>query len=96
MPILVFRRTTVLRTVIILLLGAVIAYTEPAAPPVMLAQRWTPQMDIAGWWMSEKLDGIRGYWNGRQLVSRSGHVFATPPRFTANFPAVPLDGELWR
>jgi DNA ligase-1 len=52
-------------------------------------------MDIRGWWMSEKLDGIRGYWTGRELVSRSGHVFAAPPGFTANFPAVPLDGELW-
>ena len=33
-------------------------------------------MDIRGWWMSEKLDGVRGYWTGEQLVSRSGKVFA--------------------
>lgn len=95
MDMLVLRRTAIIRIVIILLLGAVIAHAEPAAPPVMLAHTWTPQMDIRGWWMSEKLDGIRGYWTGRELVSRSGHVFAVPPVFTANFPAVPLDGELW-
>lgn len=52
-------------------------------------------MDIRGWWMSEKYDGIRGYWTGTQLVSRVGNVFATPPWFTKNFPATPLDGELW-
>jgi DNA ligase-1 len=95
MPMFVFRRMAMIRTVVILLLGAVIAHTEPAAPPVMLAHTWTPEMEIRGWWMSEKLDGIRGYWTGRELVSRSGRVFAAPATFTANFPTVPLDGELW-
>jgi DNA ligase-1 len=61
----------------------------------MLAHTWEAQRDIRGWWMSEKLDGIRGYWTGSRLVSRSGKAFATPSWFTANFPPVPLDGELW-
>ena len=52
-------------------------------------------MDIQGWWMSEKLDGIRGYWTGNQLISRAGNAFAVPAWFTKNFPSVPLDGELW-
>ncbi len=52
-------------------------------------------MDIQEWWMSEKYDGIRGYWTGRELVSRVGNVFVVPAWFTKNFPAVPLDGELW-
>jgi DNA ligase-1 len=68
--------------------------TQPA--PVMLAHTWQPHMDIRGWWMSEKLDGVRGYWTGRQLISRSGKAFAVPAWFTKNFPPVPLDGELWR
>ena len=68
---------------------------ESNEPALLLAQTWTNDIDLAGWWMSEKLDGIRGYWNGREPVSRSGHGFATPPGFTANFPAVPLDGALW-
>lgn len=25
-----------------------------------------------GWFMSEKLDGIRAYWNGKQLWSKRG------------------------
>ena len=69
-------------------------FAEPQSAPVMQAQTWEPDMDIRGWWMSEKLDGVRGYWTGEQLVSRSGKVFAVPAWFTENFPSVPLDGEL--
>ncbi len=71
------------------------AQAEIEAPLVMSPHTWEPHIDIRGWWMSEKYDGIRGYWTGSQLVSRVGNVFVTPPWFTANFPAVPLDGELW-
>jgi DNA ligase-1 len=63
--------------------------------PVMLAQSWDQKADIKGWWMSEKLDGVRGYWTGRELISRSGKPFHAPEWFTRNFPATPLDGELW-
>ena len=37
--------------------------------------------------MSEKLDGVRAYWDGRQLVSRQGYAFTTPKGFTAQFPS---------
>lgn len=68
---------------------------EPQPAPAMLAQVWQPGMAVQGWWMSEKLDGVRGYWTGARLVSRAGNVFAAPEWFTENFPPVPLDGELW-
>src|SRR5687768_5542369 len=46
--------------------------------------------------MSEKMDGIRGYWDGAVLLSRKGKVIPTPPWFTAGLPAhMKLDGELW-
>jgi len=45
--------------------------------------------------MSEKLDGVRAYWNGRQLFSRKGRPFAAPAWFTRDFPSFELDGELW-
>ena len=63
--------------------------------PVMLGQSWDQKADIKGWWMSEKLDGVRGYWTGQKLISRSGTPFHAPEWFTINFPATPLDGELW-
>ena len=34
------------------------------APPVLLAERWDGQRPD-GWWMSEKLDGVRAYWDGK-------------------------------
>ena len=45
--------------------------------------------------VSEKLDGVRAYWDGQNLLSRQGNTFAAPSWFTRDFPAVPLDGELW-
>jgi DNA ligase-1 len=44
--------------------------------------------------MSEKLDGVRAYWDGANLVSRQGNVFAAPSWFTDQLPDTPLDGEL--
>lgn len=81
--------------VFVLFFAPSFVFAEPRSAPVMQAQAWEPGMDIRGWWMSEKLDGVRGYWTGEQLVSRSGKVFAAPDWFTENFPSVPLDGELW-
>ena len=45
--------------------------------------------------MSEKLDGVRGYWTGKKLISRQGNPFHVPEWFTRDFPQTPLDGELW-
>ena len=61
---------------------------------VMLADKWDNQ-DPTGWWMSEKLDGVRAWWTGKQLLSRLGNPFQAPEWFTKDLPKVPLDGELW-
>ncbi|MGR3293099.1 MAG: DNA ligase [Candidatus Scalindua sp.] len=63
--------------------------------PVMLAHQWDQKIEIKGWWMSEKLDGVRGYWTGDKLISRQGNPFHAPEWFTRDFPSTPLDGELW-
>jgi DNA ligase-1 len=64
-------------------------------PQLMLANICDPTMDPTGWWVSEKLDGVRGYWTGSQMVSRFGNIISVPAWFTSNFPDFPLDGELW-
>jgi DNA ligase-1 len=51
--------------------------------------------NITGWYMSEKLDGIRGYWDGKKLYSKNQKEIITPKYFTKNFPPFALDGELW-
>jgi DNA ligase 1 len=64
-------------------------------PPILLAETWDTARDLSGWWMSEKLDGVRAYWDGKQFISRQGNLYHAPEWFVAGLPAVPLDGELW-
>jgi len=65
------------------------------APPLLLAESWDGKQEIAGWWISEKLDGVRALWDGTQFLSRQGNRFHAPAWFTADLPSMPLDGELW-
>ncbi len=51
--------------------------------------------DFTGWLMSEKLDGIRCFWNGSQMYSRNGNRFFCPKWFVEKWPRCCLDGELW-
>lgn len=64
-------------------------------PPLLLAHSWDNSTDLADWWMSEKLDGVRAYWDGSQFLSRPGNRYHAPAWFTEALPPVPLDGELW-
>ena len=67
----------------------------PPLPPLMLAEVWRSGLPVADYWVSEKLDGVRAWWDGQRLVSRGGHEIRAPGWFTAGLPAEPLDGELW-
>ncbi len=66
----------------------------PDAPPLLLAHRWD-QRDPTGWWMSEKLDGVRAYWDGQRFLSRLGNQYVAPAWFCEGLPDFPLDGELF-
>ena len=67
-----------------------------AAPPsLMLANVYRAGIPLADYWVSEKYDGVRGYWDGAQLWTRGGERIHAPAWFTAGWPAVPMDGELW-
>ena len=68
---------------------------EEAGPPLLLAESWDNAADLSDWWMSEKLDGVRAYWDGKQFLSRQGNVYHAPEWFIEGLPTVPLDGELW-
>lgn len=62
----------------------------------MLANRYAGQ-DVSGWWLSEKLDGCRAFWDHttRTLRTRSWRAIDAPDFFLANMPQAVLDGELW-
>ena len=65
------------------------------APALMLANVYRPGVPLHDYWLSEKYDGLRGFWDGQQLLTRGGEVIAAPDWFTAGWPAEPMDGELW-
>ena len=64
-------------------------------PPILLAQKWDNAQDLTDWWISEKLDGVRAYWDGKRFLSRRGNVYHAPSWFIKDLPDCPLDGELW-
>lgn len=71
------------------------AAEDRSAPPLLLAETWDNETDLTGWWMSEKLDGVRAYWDGTRFLSRQGNRYHAPDWFTVGLPREPLDGELW-
>ena len=64
---------------------------------MMLAKTWEPEnQDPTGWLISEKLDGVRCFWNGTTMYSRNGNKFYPPQWFLDILPKdIALDGELW-
>lgn len=61
---------------------------------VMLPKTYKGQ-ELIHWMWSEKLDGIRGRWTGREMLTKRGNKIDVPQYFTENFPPFPLDGEIW-
>jgi DNA ligase 1 len=70
---------------------------EARQPPALLLAQTAPARIEAPerYLVSEKLDGVRAYWTGQRMLSRSGLTMALPDWFSARLPARPLDGELW-
>lgn len=67
-----------------------------APPPLLLANDYDDaEVDVSRYWVSEKYDGVRAYWDGNHLVTRAGNTIHAPEWFTRNWPTEPLDGELW-
>ncbi len=64
-------------------------------PDLFLLKTYDDSKEVVGWVMSEKLDGIRGFWDGEKLISRGGNPINAPAWFTQNYPPFAIDGELW-
>lgn len=64
-------------------------------PPLELAKQLTDKHQVERYLASEKYDGIRATWINGELRSRGGLLINTPANFTANWPSMRLDGELW-
>jgi len=64
-------------------------------PPISLASRYSSEITLSDFLISEKYDGARAWWNGHHLLSRGGNIYHAPAWFTNAMPNVVLDGELW-
>jgi DNA ligase 1 len=64
-------------------------------PEILLAEVYQSGLDVTQYLVSEKYDGVRAIWDGKQLISRQGNVINAPVWFTKNLPNTPMDGELW-
>ena len=84
--------------ILVILTFAVQSKVSP--PSIQLATVFSAKhshsdVNIGQYWISEKLDGVRGYWTGSTLLTRQGNLINTPPGYTQNWPQQSLDGELW-
>ncbi|HET8554351.1 MAG TPA: DNA ligase [Rhodanobacteraceae bacterium] len=73
-----------------------VAAVRAGTPPALeLVDVYHGGVDLSRYWVSEKFDGVRGYWDGHHLWTRGGERVRAPDWFTRNWPDVPMDGELW-
>lgn len=95
--------TALLRTGLMCLIIYGISFTT-ATPPLFaqspplalsLAGQYHDGIELQDYLISEKLDGVRAYWNGERLLARSGNVIQAPLWFIDQLPDIGLDGELW-
>lgn len=79
------------------IIGWYVTLFAMAQPQLQLAStyHYTEAFNISDYWVSEKLDGVRGYWDGDSLLTRQGHRINAPLWFTQNLGKEPIDGELW-
>ncbi len=70
-------------------------FAAQVPPALLLANVYKPGARVADYWVSEKYDGVRGYWTGQQLLTRGGEVIHAPAWFTQNWPTHAFEGELW-
>lgn len=85
-----------LRTLLLgLALALMVLPLRAGAPDILLANIYRDGIDVSRYLVSEKFDGVRAIWDGKQLRFRSGNLIHAPEWFLDALPAQPLDGELW-
>lgn len=89
------RRTHSRWIIFFFLLASASVSAQGASHKAMLASIYPGEASVTEYWVSEKLDGVRGHWDGKKLWTRSGYPIRSPVWFTRGWPAMPMDGELW-
>ncbi|HYW57261.1 MAG TPA: DNA ligase [Polaromonas sp.] len=84
-----------LASVLVASLPVAAAAPATGTPALMLANVYHPGIALQDYWVSEKYDGVRGFWDGEKLLTRGGERIMAPAWFTSGWPQEPIDGELW-
>ena len=77
--------------------GVMLAHTykDPKTGKIKNPPKGTTQAPN-GWYLSEKFDGYRAIWDGKDFRSRAGNIFNAPEWFKLWMPpGIVLDGELF-
>ncbi|WP_233078086.1 DNA ligase [Rheinheimera soli] len=77
------------------MLSSAPAFALSSLPQLQLAQSYQQHQAVSAFWISEKLDGVRAFWDGKQLRSRSGQWIKLPDHLLKQLPDFALDAELW-
>lgn len=64
-------------------------------PALKLAKNYSKKLSLDDFLISEKYDGVRGFWTGSSFQTRSGTVITPPSWWSQNIEGLLLDGELW-
>lgn len=83
------------RHALFLCLCAVGSAGAEAPPALLLARVYHAGLPLADYWVSEKYDGVRGFWDGARVRTRGGEPITPPAWFTEGWPSTAMDGELW-
>lgn len=78
-----------------ILILCIIGYSFLFSLELQKPKIYTEKSEVRNWVMSEKLDGIRAYWNTKELLTRKGNKIYAPKWFIKSLPNFELDGELW-
>lgn len=91
------RRCNAIYQSLLLAMAGLSPNSLPAAEsiPLLLAETEQGQSDVSLFLVSEKLDGVRAFWDGKILRTRNGNAINAPAWFVEHFPEHVLDGELW-
>lgn len=84
-----------MKIIILILCLLLNSFSQNIEKNIQKPKRYQGDENIQNWLMSEKLDGIRAYWDGKELLTRKGKKIYPPKYFLKNFPDFELDGELW-
>lgn len=71
------------------------ASRSESKPALWLANTYSAATQLSDHWVSEKYDGVRGFWSGERLLTRGGETIHAPDWFTEGWPRHPMEGELW-